>query len=892
MTIRNLDFLFNPESVAVIGASKRPASVGAVLARNLVAGGYAGAIMPVNPKYDNIEGLRVYPDVASLPTAPDLAVICTPPTTVPALIKELGTRGTRAAIVISAGFGESGEQPGRDLQQQMLEAARPYVLRVLGPNCLGLMAPRAVLNASFAHVSPTPGNLAFVAQSGAIVTSVLDWARARGIGFSYLVSLGDMADVDFGDMLDYLANDAATRAILLYIETIMHARKFMSAARAAARMKPVIVVKAGRYAEAARAAASHTGALAGTDAVYDAAFRRAGMLRVYSLEELFDAVQALTLSRHPRGDRLAILTNGGGVGVLATDALIQQGGHLAELSADTRARLDQLLPPTWSHGNPVDIIGDAPASRYGEALAMLFEDDNIDAILVLNCPTAIVSGTDAACAVIETMASRQGPPVLTSWVGDGATVTARRLFNEHRIPTHDTPEQAVRAFMYLVDYRRNQELLMETPPSVPAAFTPDVARARAPLDQALHEGREWLLEPEAKQMLAAYGIPVVTTRTARTPDEAASLAAEIGGAVALKILSRDIIHKSEVGGVALDLAGPTTVRETAATMQDKLRREYPDARIAGFAVEPMVRRPGAYELIVGATLDVQFGLVVLFGHGGTGVEVIDDKALALPPLNMRLAHELISRTRIARLLRGYRAQPAVNLDEIALTLIRVAQLVVDIPEIVELDINPLLADEYGVLALDARIRVSAAPPAERLAIRPYPKELEEDIPLADGRTLSLRPILPEDEPALQAAFAKLTPEEIRLRFFVPVKTLSHVVAARFTQIDYDREMALILTERGIPGKTEIYGVVRISADPDNEHAEYAIIVRGDMTGLGLGVVLMRRIIDYARSRGIGEIYGDVLRENKTMLKLCQALGFTQSRVPDEPSIVRVTLNLL
>jgi acetyltransferase len=549
------------------------------------------------------------------------------------------------------------------------------------------------------------------------------------------------------------------------------------------------------------------------------------------------------------------------------------------------------LPPTWSHGNPVDIIGDAPASRYGETLAVLCEDDNVDAVLVLNCPTAIASGTDAARAVIETMAGRKGPPVLTSWVGDGATAMARRLFNEHRIPTHDTPEQAVRAFMYLVDYRRNQELLMETPPSVPAAFTPDVARARAPLRQALHESREWLLEPEAKEVLAAYGIPVVTTRTARTPDEAASLAAEIGGPVALKILSRNIIHKSEVGGVALDLAGPITVREAAAAMQDKLRRGYPDAPLAGFAVEPMVRRPGAYELIVGATLDVQFGLVVLFGHGGTGVEVIDDKALALPPLNMRLAHELISRTRIARLLRGYRAQPAVNLDEIALTLIRVAQLVVDIPEIVELDINPLLADEYGVLALDARIRVSTAPPVERLAIRPYPNELEENISLADSRTLSLRPILPEDEPALQAAFAKLTPEEIRLRFFVPVKTLSHVAAARFTQIDYDREMALILTEHGIAGKTEIYGVVSISADPDNERAEYAIIVRGDMTGLGLGVVLMRRIIDYARSRGIGEIYGDVLRENKTMLKLCQALGFTQLRIPDEPSIVRVTLKL-
>jgi acetyltransferase len=891
MTIRNLDFLFKPGSVALIGASKRPGSVGSVLAHNLVAGGFAGPIMPVNPKYDNIERLRVYPDVASLPAAPDLAVISTPPTTVPGLVNELGARGTRAVIVITAGFGESGEQRGRGLQQQLLEAARPYVLRILGPNCLGIMVPSVALNASFAHTSPTPGNVAFVAQSGAIVTSVLDWARARGIGFSHLVSLGDMADIDFGDMLDYLANDVATRAILLYIETVRHARKFMSAARAAARMKPVIVVKAGRYAEAARAVASHTGALAGSDAVYDAAFRRAGMLRVFSLEELFDAVQALALNRHPGGDRLAILTNGGGVGVLATDALIEQGGHLAELSADTIASLNRVLPPTWSRGNPVDIIGDAPASRYGEALAMLSQDSNVDAILVLNCPTAIASGSDAARAVIEATASRQGPPVLTSWVGNGATATARRLFNEHRIPTHDTPEQAVRAFMYLVDYRRNQELLMETPPSAPAAFTPDVARARIPVQQALNEGREWLLEPEAKEMLAAYGIPVVATRTASTPNEAASLAAELGGAVALKILSRDIVHKSEVGGVALNLAGPTTVREAAAAMQDKLRLAYPDARLAGFAVEPMVRRPGAYELIIGATQDAQFGPVVLFGHGGTGVEVIDDKALALPPLNMRLAHELISRTRIARLLRGYRVQRAVNLDEIALTLIKVAQLVIDIAEIVELDINPLLADEYGVVALDARIRVTAAPAAERLAIRPYPKELEEDIPLADGRTLWLRPILPEDEPALQAGFAKLTPGEIRLRFFVPLKTLSHVVAARFTQIDYDREMALILTEHGIPGKTEIYGVVRISADPDNEHAEYAIIVRGDMTGLGLGVVLMRRIIDYARSRSIGEIYGDVLRDNKTMLKLCRALGFTQSGVADEPGIVRVTLKL-
>lgn len=893
MSIRNLDHLFRPKSVALVGASEREGSVGAALARNLLNGGFQGPVLPVNPKHARISGLQAYPDVASLPQAPDLAVISTPPSVVPSIVADLGTRGTRAAVVISAGFGEGVEQRDRDLLDQLLAASRPHVLRVLGPNCLGLMVPGIGLNASFSHLSPRPGRLAFVAQSGAIVTAVLDWAHTRGIGFSHLVSLGDMADVDFGDMLDYLANDAETRAILLYIEAITHARKFMSAARAAARTKPVVVVKAGRYAEGARAARSHTGALAGSDAIYDAAFRRAGMLRVITLEELFDAVETLALSRSPRGERLVIVSNGGGVGVLATDALVGAGGRLAELSPETIAALDRVLPPPWSKGNPVDLIGDATGSRYEQALRVVATDRGVDGVLILHCPTAMASSTEVARRVIDTVSGYHGISVLTSWVGDAAAAEARAMFVEHRIPTYATPEQAVRAFMHAVNYRRGQETLMQTPPSLPEEFSFDSARARTAVAAALAEGREWLIEPEAKEVLAAYGIPVVATRLAPTPERAAALAAEYGGPVALKVLSPDITHKSDVGGVALDLAGPALVKAAAQAMLARVAEVRPGAHIVGFSVSPMVHRPGAFELIAGVSEDPQFGPVILFGHGGTAVEAAEDTAVGLPPLNMQLARELMSRTRIYRLLQGYRATKGVNLDAVAVTLIRLAQLVVDLAEVVELDINPLLADDYGVVALDARMRVTPASGsgADRLTIRPYPKALEEIIPLGDGRTLVLRPILPEDEPALQAAFAKLTPEEVRLRFFVPMKTLSHVMAARFTQIDYDREMALILTEPGIPGRTEIFGTVHISADPDNQWAEYALLVRGDMTGMGLGILLMRRIIDYARGRGIREIRGDVLRENTTMLRLCEVLGFVRSNVPDEPGIVRVTLKL-
>ena len=865
MTVRNLDGLFKPASVALIGASNEPSSAGAVVARNLRRGGFAGPIMLVNPKYPQIDGEPCYPDVASLPTAPDLAVVVTPPHTVPAIIAALGAKGSKAAAVITAGFGEGGAERGRALRQAMLEAARPHLLRIAGPNCLGVMVPGRGLNATFAHLAAKAGKLAFVTQSGAIMTGILDWASARGIGFSHLVSVGDMADVDFGDLLDYFAQDRATSAILLYMEAVSHARKFMSAARAASRRKPVIVLKAGRHAEGARAVRSHTGALAGADGVYDAAFRRGGMLRVRSLQGLFDAAGILATSPPVKGDRLAILGNGGGFGVIATDAVIDEGGRLAELAPGTLERLNAVLPATWSHGNPVDIIGDAPGRRYADALSILFEDPGVDAILVLNCPTGIASSVDAAEAVVNEARRRSPhPPLIASWVGDSPAVDeARRMLGTSGVPVYGTPGQAVSAFMHLVRYRVSQQELMETPASVPDEFTPDAAAARALIDGALASGRDWLTESEAKGLLAAYRIPVAESRTVADAEEAVAAAKAIGFPVVVKILSPDITHKSDVGGVALNLADAVQVRAAALAMRARTAEAAPQARIEGFVVQPMIRRPNAQELIVGASEDRQFGLVILFGHGGTAVEVVADRALALPPLNMRLAHDVIAQTRVSRLLRGYRDRPPADLDAIAMTLIKVAQLVVDFAEVAELDINPLLADEDGVIALDARIRVApaTAPAERRLAIRPYPKELEDEIKLTGGRTLVLRPIRPEDEPMLIAGFNKLSPELVRLRFFAPIKELTHETAAGLTQIDYDREMALVLADRDPPGVAQLYAVARFSTDPDQEKAEFALTVRDDVTGKGFGPLLLRRLIDYARQRQIGEIFGHVLREN-------------------------------
>jgi acetyltransferase len=892
MSVRNLDVLFHPRSVALIGASKAPRSVGAVLARNLFGAGFDGPIMPVNPHEAAIEGVLAYPSIEALPLVPDLAVVATPAATVPEAVGALGARGTRAVVVISAGFAELGDQ-GCALQQAMLDAAKPYTLRLVGPNCLGILVPGHGLNASFAQRQALAGDLAFVSQSGAVLTSVLDWASARRIGFSHMVSLGGMADVDFGDLLDYLATDRDTRAVLLYVEAITHARKFMSAARAAARSKPVVVIKAGRSGEAAKAAQSHTGALAGADAVYDAAFARAGMVRVETLDELFAAVETLGSGVRVAGDRLAIVSNGGGIGVLATDHLIAAGGHLAELAPETIQRLDAALPPTWSRGNPVDVIGDAPGERYAAALDALLADRGNDAVLVLNCPTAVADSIDAARATVASAAG-QKRPVLTSWLGEDAPIEARRLFAEHRIPTYETPSDAVQAFMHLVRYRRNQEMLHQVPPSIPDTFRPDAARADAVLGRALDEGRSWLTEVEAKEILGAYGIPAVATSVVGTPDEAARAASSIGRPVALKILSPDITHKSDVGGVMLGLADPATVQEAARTMLDNVRAACPDARIEGFTVQPMADTGGAHELIVGAAADAQFGPVILFGQGGTGVEVVRDQALALPPLNLHLAHELMRATRIFRLLQGYRDRPPAALDEIALTLVKVSQMVADLDRVAELDINPLLADANGVIALDARVRVAQPPRrgTDRFAIRPYPKELEHCIVLPSGRRFLLRPIRPEDAPALHRMVEqRTTPEDRRLRFFAAFRTLAPELSARLTQIDYDREMALVAVEPEAPVEESFCGVVRLGADPDRESAEYAVLVRSDLKGQGLGTALMEALIDYAREQNVGSLFGSVLSENRTMLDLARRLGFRQAPHPDDPGIVEVRLPL-
>ncbi len=889
MSVRNLEYLFNAKSIAVIGASDRPHSVGATVFRNLIGGTFTGPIWPINSRRATVAGRRAFPSVGALPTPAELAVICTPAATVPQLVAELGAAGTKAAVVLTAGLSGVMTGDGRNLTDAMLAAARPHLLRVLGPNCFGMLVPGIGLNASFAHTDANVGDIAFVAQSGALMAAMLDWAKTHGIGFSRFISLGDAADVDCGDVLDYLASDPHTRAILLYLESVTAARKFMSAARAAARNKPVIAIKAGRVAEASKAAASHTGALAGADDVYDAAIRRAGMLRVATTLDLFDALEMLKHAKPLRGNRLAIITNGGGPGVMATDALIASNGKLAQLSDATIASLNAVLPTTWSHGNPVDIIGDAPPERYVAALKVLLDATEVDALLFIHAPTAIVASTEIAdaCAPVIRASPRN---VLACWMGGDGVKAADAIFHSSGIPTYSTPEEAVRAFLQLTDYRRNQESLMQTPASVAEHFEPATVTARRTILDAIASGRSMLTEPEAKSVLTAYAIPVVETRVASNAANAVQAAIDLGFPVALKILSPDISHKSDVGGVMLNLQTADEVRSATEAMQSRCAKLRPDALLSGFTVQQMIMRGGAHELIVGCTTDAVFGPVILFGQGGTAVEAVADKAVALPPLNVPLARDLVAQTRIAKLLAGYRDCPPADVDAIHLTLIKISQLIADMPEIVELDINPLLADQHGVIALDARIQVQRTHSVgtQRFAIRPYPKELEDWI-MFGGRRVLVRPIRPEDEPQHAAFLAQVKPEDMRLRFFHAVRELPHSALARFTQIDYDREMAFIAVGTTESGQPETLGVGRAIADPDNTCAEFAVLVRSELKGAGLGRALLERIIHYCRSRGTRELFGEVLPENRRMLGLATALGFRADASDND--CVRVSLKL-
>lgn len=891
MSIRHLDSLFDPASVAVIGASERAASIGMTVWRNLRDGGYGGSRWAVNPRWTSVQGEPCFASVADLPQAPELAVLCTPAATLPGLIAELGARGTRAAIVLSAGLDAV-------TQQAMLDAASPHLLRILGPNCLGLLSPRHGLNASFAHIGAQPGGLAFVSQSGALITAMLDWSAQSGIGYSHLVSIGEHADVDFGDLIDWLACDPHTQAILLYIESIEAPRKFLSAARAAARNKPVLVVKAGRSAQGQAAAASHTGALAASDLVFDAAIRRAGMLRVDTVSDLLVAAQTLAHFRGPLREaahaleRLTIVTNGGGAGVMAADASALADLELAPLSAVTRAALDQVLPGNWSHSNPVDLIGDAPVERYVQTLQPLLADPAAGTVLFMHAPTAVVDSAEIAAAVVPLL-QPHSQRVVAAWLGGPGVARARALFNQAGIACFDTPEEAVRAFSLLVTYRRNQAQLLQAPPARSEAPDGGLALVRSLIDQVLAEGRELLTEPEAKQLLQACGIPIVRTQVVAADVQAAVQAAnQIGYPVVLKILSVQISHKSDVGGVALALLDADAVQAAASAMLERVAQLRPDARVEGFTVQAMIRRPQARELIIGSSIDPLFGPVILFGAGGTSVEVVADRAIALPPLNAPLAQALIARTRVARLLDAWRDVPAADQPAIIGVLTAVSQLLADEPRIAELDINPLLADAAGVIALDARVRVSASAPggAAHFAIAPYPTELSEILQWA-GQEIVLRPIRPEDEGQHLTFLEQLDPVDVRLRVFYSRRSIERSELARLTQIDYAREMAFIATRVAADGHEETLGVVRATADPDDFEAEFGIVVRSDLKGAGLGERLMRKMIDYQRARGTQWLVAQVLRENTRMLELAQALGFSVSIDPQQTTQMRLSLKL-
>ena len=910
MSTYRLDRLFAPHSIAVVGASPRDTSPGRAVLKNLRSGGFAGAIHLVNPHYDSIEGVAAVKSYDALVTPPDVTVIAVPPAAVAAVVRAAAVKGTAAAIILTAGLGHGLGSIADECEQ----AARAAGMRIVGPNCLGVLAPRVNLNASFAASAAPTGDLCVISQSGAIATGLVEWAARRGIGFSAIVSIGDSLDVDFADLLDHFAVDRGTRAILLYVESVKNARKFMSAARAAARAKPVLVVKSGRHAAGAKAAMTHTGALAGSDAVYEAAFRRAGFIRALDLDELFAAAETLghlesnvSSDVGPlAGNRLAILTNGGGIGVLAVDRLADLGGTLAEISAAAMARLDTALPPIWSRANPVDIAGDADAARYAAALEHLLADDNNDAVLVMNVPTALASADDAARAVVDVTARHRQKlvapkPVFAVWVGGSERVS--QVFDRAGIPDYATETEAVAGFMHLVQYRESRRQLMAVPPSLPQDFAPDEAAVRPLVAAALREhggsGYAWLDPVAIGKVLGFYGIATTPAKLARDPDEAVAAARPHlarGDAVVLKIQSPDIVHKSEVGGVRLNLTTEVAVREAASDILRRARAAKPDARIAGVTVFPMVVRPKARELIIGIADDPTFGPVMVFGQGGTAVEVIDDKALALPPLDLALARGLIARTRVSRILKAYRNVPAADETAIALVLVKLAQLAADFPEIREIDLNPVLADETGVITVDARIAVAPFEPRwagplsgnPRFAIRPYPKAWERHLALPDGSKVFVRPIRPEDEAFYPTFLTAVTTDDLRLRFFAPVKEFSHGFIARFTQIDYARAMAFIAIEETTG---QMLGVVRIHADSEYRTAEYAILVRSDLKGRGLGWLLMELMIEYARAEGLQSICGQVLQENKTMLKMCRELGFHIAPDPDEASIVIVTLPL-
>ncbi|MCP4695879.1 MAG: bifunctional acetate--CoA ligase family protein/GNAT family N-acetyltransferase [Gammaproteobacteria bacterium] len=883
-----LNSLFTPKSLALFGASERADTVGQVVMQNMLESGFQGSFLAINPKHSTILGQAAYASLKEVEEPVDLAVITTPAQAVPGIMEDCGEHGVRAAIIISAGFREVGPS-GAKLEQRVSSIAKHYGIRFLGPNCLGLMTPAIGLNATFNKGGAQAGGLALISQSGALCTAIIDWAGLNDIGFSAVVSTGISADLDFGDILDYLTGDPHTHSIIMYIEGIRRSRAFMSALRAAARMKPVIVLKVGRHEAGSKAAVSHTGALVGGDDAFDAALQRAGVVRVATFGQLFATAKTLASRYRAYGSRLAIITNGGGPGVMAADRIADLPVKLAELDSETVTALNAKLPPTWSRNNPIDIIGDADADRYHEALAIVLRDKGVDGVLVLLTPQAMTHPVAVAEKTVA-LALKSTKPVLTCWMGQKEVAAGRDLFAQQHIPDFRTPEAAVEAFAYLAMHHRNQKLLVQTPASLDAAGEPDVEGAQIIIESVLAEHRKVLSEMESKALLRAFNIPIVGTAVAKTANEALVLAESMGLPVAMKINSAQITHKSDVGGVRLNLNNAHAIRTAFKEIISDAGRHRPDAELAGVTVERMSNKVNGRELFIGVTRDPVFGPIITFGNGGSNIEVIDDKASALPPLNRFLARNLINDTKIKKMLREFRGMPAIDMNALESVLLRVSDMVCELPWLQEMDINPLIADESGAVAVDARIVVDYYTPSSdryaHMAVCPYPNHLTCHWQLADGTDITIRSIRPEDADIEKAFIKNLSDRAKYFRFMQSLKELTPEMLIRFTQIDYDREMAFIAVSR-IDGRDLELGVARYAMNPDALSCEFAIVVADEWQERGLAHKLMASLMDAARNRGLKTMYGEVLSNNVDMLNLIKNLGFSARVDEDDHSITKV-----
>ncbi len=894
MNIHRLNNIFNPKRIALIGVTTNPNSVSGKVLSNLIGSGFRGVVYPVNLDLEAVMGIPCYSGVKNLPKVPDLAIICSPSEKVPDEVRECGEAGIRGLIIISAGFREAGEE-GRKLEEQVQNEIRRFDgMRVIGPNCLGIIVPGIKLNASFAADTPGPGNIAFISQSGALCTSVLDWAMEGKIGFSYFVSIGNSIDVGFGDLIDYLGEDENTKCIILYIESVKDARRFMTAARAFARKKPIIVYKAGRFPESAQVAASHTGAMASEDAVYDAAFQRAGLARVYEIGDIFNIAELIGRNKFPHGPRLGIITNAGGPGVMATDALIASNGVLADLSKETLDKLNENLPAFWSHGNPVDVLGDARAKRISKATQIVLEDPGVDAVLVILTPQAMTN-PDATAREISALAPGTAKPILAAWLGGQSMHKADDILVEAGIPSYRTPEQAIRAFMTLVAYNRNLDTLFETPRDIPVEFTVDREKLKKEFLQSINGLPAILPEDLSKSILESYGIPVTKPYTARSPEEAITAARKVSYPVVLKILSPDITHKSDVGGVILNLEDDQMVLDGFNRILDNVKRKAPGATVEGVTVQQMVSARDSVELIMGIKKDSVFGTILMTGMGGISAELFRDRALGLPPLNERLARYMLESLRIYPLLKGYRGTTPKNIEKLIQVLIRLSYLAADYPEIAELDINPLLVTANNVVALDARIVIDTKGPSgempeyAHLALHPYPEKFVRQAVLQDGVQVLLRPIKPEDEPLWLEMLGKCSRESLYSRFRYFFHWKAHEVATRYCYIDYDREIAIV-AEINSNGTKELIGIGRLIADPDHETVEYAILIADAWQQKDLGNILTDYCLEIAGSWKLKKIVAQTTTDNKRMISVFKKRGF-DILINDKDSIVEVAKNL-